>query len=608
MDHPISAKLSTELYSTDNDGQSARTDGQCDSVSEEEGEEETESSSPPLPPSSSAPNLKSKTFNDAEAKSSDTGRRGDLVKTSIGTSDENSSSSTDSDDELEIDCQLSLEQQLEQFRLQWRREIRGIGDNKDESPASNLRNEALHKEQEKEQEALFLYRQGVREEKRGNMYSAVMMYRRSMQLVPEIESRVPELRQMKHSYRRRRRTSSGSQGGSTSEQEANPEAAEAESNKAETIVEEDTCVGDRESCLVSALDSDDVNARDDVTSLSTSPPDEGVGEEVPEEPEEDVIPPGVTLIQHIATKRLNSEDPADKKSCSPFLSESQGGCPSTHFSDLPPEIILYILQWVISEDCDVRSVERVSAVSRGFYLLARDPDLWKLLCQKMWTVDCVKPKVLGYTSWRHMYLRRPHPLFDGIYISKTSYIRQGERSLLDTYRHWQLVEYFRYIRLFSDGFMFMLTTCDDPITTVPKIKNKNTKYPGLLTGYYRTLEGEDGAETITAILTRSPATAAPFPRKPPGGRGNRGANIGQDHGEQSFHLELVMTCTGKKRLHSSLKWQSYAVHTRHPELGKDSVSPFDLKPASYPDLYFSRVKSYSSVSIRPLKLGFQVMR
>merc|ERR1719419_1715953 len=78
------------------------------------------------------------------------------------------------------------------------------------------RTDAVLKEKEKEQEALFLYRQGVREEKRGNMYSAVMMYRRAMQLVPEIESRVPELRQVKQTSRRRRRASSG---GSTSEQE-----------------------------------------------------------------------------------------------------------------------------------------------------------------------------------------------------------------------------------------------------------------------------------------------------------------------------------------------------------------------------------------------------
>ena len=40
-----------------------------------------------------------------------------------------------------------------------------------EGESQNGRNEAINKEKEKEQEALFLYRQGVREEKRGNMYS-----------------------------------------------------------------------------------------------------------------------------------------------------------------------------------------------------------------------------------------------------------------------------------------------------------------------------------------------------------------------------------------------------------------------------------------------------
>ena len=72
------------------------------------------------------------------------------------------------------------------------------------------------------------------------------MYRRAMQLVPDIESRVPELREMKRTYRRRRRASSG---GSTSEPEAanNAETKEqskrdevAKEEKQETIVEEET--------------------------------------------------------------------------------------------------------------------------------------------------------------------------------------------------------------------------------------------------------------------------------------------------------------------------------------------------------------------------------
>merc|ERR1712168_1162043 len=155
------------------------------------------------------------------------------------------SSTTDSsNDELDMAPISSLDQQLEQFRIQWRREMEGDT----EEASQNGRNEAINKEKEKEQEALFLYRQGVREEKRGNMYSAVMLYRRAMQLVPDIESRMPELREMKKSYRRRRRRASS--GGSTSEQEINsetngqPEAAKEgkegeKKNGQETIIEEE---------------------------------------------------------------------------------------------------------------------------------------------------------------------------------------------------------------------------------------------------------------------------------------------------------------------------------------------------------------------------------
>ena len=55
---------------------------------------------------------------------------------------------------------------------------------------------------------------------------------------------------------------------------------------------------------------------------------------------------------------------------------------SAHFSDLPTEVILYILRWVVSSDLDLKSLERFSAVSRGFYLLARDPEIWRQVCLK----------------------------------------------------------------------------------------------------------------------------------------------------------------------------------------------------------------------------------
>lgn len=53
-----------------------------------------------------------------------------------------------------------------------------------------------------------------------------------------------------------------------------------------------------------------------------------------------------------------------------------------HFSNLPIEIILYILRWVVSSDLDLRSLEQCSAVSKGFYICARDPEIWKQACIK----------------------------------------------------------------------------------------------------------------------------------------------------------------------------------------------------------------------------------
>lgn len=53
-----------------------------------------------------------------------------------------------------------------------------------------------------------------------------------------------------------------------------------------------------------------------------------------------------------------------------------------HIVSLPTEIILYILRWVVSGHLDLRSLEQCSMVSKGFYLLTRDPEIWRLACFK----------------------------------------------------------------------------------------------------------------------------------------------------------------------------------------------------------------------------------
>lgn len=60
------------------------------------------------------------------------------------------------------------------------------------------------------------------------------------------------------------------------------------------------------------------------------------------------------------------------------------------------------------------------------------------------TKDCI--------TWRQMFLQRPHLRFDGVYICRMTYVRQGEQSYIDqTYKPWYLVEYYRFIRVFPDG-------------------------------------------------------------------------------------------------------------------------------------------------------------
>merc|ERR1719394_2427296 len=113
----------------------------------------------------------------------------------------------------------------------------------------------------------------------------------------------------------------------------------------------------------------------------------------------------------------------------------------SHISRLPVEIIINILRWVVSSDLDLRSLEMFSMVCKGFYMCARDETVWKLACEKIWGVNLGSHKKYG-ASWRRMLIERPHLLFDGCYISRVTYVRQGEQGMDQFYRPFHLVEYY----------------------------------------------------------------------------------------------------------------------------------------------------------------------
>ncbi|KAH9492599.1 F-box only protein 9 [Bulinus truncatus] len=263
--------------------------------------------------------------------------------------------------------ELDLNDQLEEFRQQWQKELRQQihTGSQSQRPREN-QNEIAHSKSKQnsdiENEARAYFMQGMQAEDDGLFNEAIYYYRKALQLVPDIEFRIGSML---------------------------------------TKVPGDRVRQDSESSI------------------------EG------KEMEED-------LLAQFEKLRVT-----DKTLCLPEYEQRM-----VHISSLPVELIIYILHWVVSTDLDFRSLEMFSLVCRGFYTCARDERIWKKACENVWGVNLGSCKKYG--SWRRMIIDRPHLLFDGCYVSKTSYIRQGEQSLDSFYRPFHLVEYFRYVRFFPD--------------------------------------------------------------------------------------------------------------------------------------------------------------
>jgi len=109
---------------------------------------------------------------------------------------------------------------------------------------------------------------------------------------------------------------------------------------------------------------------------------------------------------------------------------------------LPSELICLIFRWVASSHLDMKSVESLSETCRKFYVHARDQTIWKAACERIWGLHASRK---GYANWRRMYIERPHVHLDGVYISKVTYFRQGDPTVMSAnYEPFQCVEYFRY--------------------------------------------------------------------------------------------------------------------------------------------------------------------
>ncbi|XP_069174209.1 F-box only protein 9 isoform X2 [Procambarus clarkii] len=259
-----------------------------------------------------------------------------------------------------------------------------------------------------------------------------------------------------------------------------------------------------------------------------------------------------------------------------------------HISCLPPEMLERIMCWVVGSDLDMRSLEQVSRVCQGFYLVARNPEIWHKACLRIWGINC---GVLGaYGSWREMFIHRPHPRYNGCYISRTTYFRAGESSFQDqNYQPWHLVHYYRYLRFFPNGIVTMLTTSDEPSTIVSQLRTREVRNPQTLIGHYR-IHGT----SISLMFKRWSREKMSNRRK-----GRRCIGGTTDVAETIFQIEFEIR-PAKERPHWMLMWRNYTIVSVYYD-DKQNMSQIDVSDTNkFPSLAFSRVKSYTICSEMPL--------
>jgi len=266
-----------------------------------------------------------------------------------------------------------------------------------------------------------------------------------------------------------------------------------------------------------------------------------------------------------------------------------------HLGDLPSELLNYILKWVVSSDLDLRSLESCSAVCRELYIAARDPDIWRLACLKVWGQSVTTSNLCS--GWRELYIMKPRVNFHGCYISKISYIREGERGFQDqeTFRAWHVVEYHRFVRFFPGGQVAMLTSANDDPALVAKQMNtrQGCVMLGAMMGNYKIADHTLVCVLKKAVLKKKTAVLPSRFR----GRKKKEENPYQyTVPDQDFHLQFQIRGSRWK----TLQWVKYLIVNKYKN-GMETEDQFDISNGkNYPRLQFTRVGCYHFESNTPL--------
>jgi len=127
-----------------------------------------------------------------------------------------------------------------------------------------------------------------------------------------------------------------------------------------------------------------------------------------------------------------------------------------HLGSLPDEVLVYMLCFL-----DEVSLGRISMSCKKTYSLSREPVLWRLICQRIWPHNCSREVHHLFGTWQRMFFTRPKVRYEGIFVSKNSYLRQGSTEW-SYHQPVHQVVYYRYLRLLPDGRLLYAMALDTP--------------------------------------------------------------------------------------------------------------------------------------------------
>ncbi|KAJ3287032.1 hypothetical protein HDU79_006014 [Rhizoclosmatium sp. JEL0117] len=132
-------------------------------------------------------------------------------------------------------------------------------------------------------------------------------------------------------------------------------------------------------------------------------------------------------------------------------------------SVLPSELITHIMRWSLV--LDFASLVQLASTCRYFHYQTLSAGLWRWLCNKHYSRPSYTYESIALNiqlaeryrnCWLTMWCEKPRVSFDGLYVSRINYGRQG---YAESHNNVFLnVTYYRFIRLFKDGSMLIWTT------------------------------------------------------------------------------------------------------------------------------------------------------